>query len=346
MLRAFHFMLATGRSRLPNVMHIRRMETQAPAEAAQAASTAWAGIPVATRARPIAQTSAKSGSWMTTIPYAKSIEKPRAKDRLKLQKLTAASKMRCGAAGASLLRHERSRWLFLRPRAEPTKEWQEAMQAKAEFRKYLEPPKYSPTQMEAICLACSNPQNSKFLTSNNELAEFFPERPPKVARNDNGDLVWQEHAWFHVKDWTRHERRADHTNAMLNSFPDLAPPAPVEVAEHMAANTLVSSELTPVPTQTPTAMQTSSQESNASALSPTVAQLRAQDALPGGPLSSQLAASTDANTSSPSNRQPQDPEPLIASAHDLAVVRTVYVYASFCFVRLHLIFSLPSSLFT
>ena len=108
-------------------------------------------------------------------------ERPRGRDRLKLQTKKKQSELRAGQPGAPLLAHERSKWLHLQLRSTPTQEWQDAMHADAGFLlRYLQPPKYCPGQLEAICKVCSLEQNKKFISNTNTMSTFFPEPAPRI----------------------------------------------------------------------------------------------------------------------------------------------------------------------
>ena len=113
-------------------------------------------------------------------------------------KLLKQTQLHAGDPGAPLLAHERSRWLHLQQRKEPTQEWKDAMCLDGGYLlKYLQPPKYFPGQMEAVCKVCSDPKNAKYITSGNKLAEFMEEPAPKYIRdNSTGGLKWVEAAWF------------------------------------------------------------------------------------------------------------------------------------------------------
>ena len=193
---------------VPRATQYRKMMGSAsgvaqPAQPAQLAQLAQ----VKTKARPSMRTT--TGSWMSAIPFACGPEK--------------GCSRRVGELGAELLRHERRRWLHIQPRGTTTLDWDNAMTLGADhFQKYLATPEFAPTQLEAICRACSDPANASVLSSDRpspDLSIPYPEKAPKFEKGE-----WNYTAWFVTKDFTRHEKSAEHLRCMLRSFPELRAP--------------------------------------------------------------------------------------------------------------------------
>lgn len=253
-----------------------------------------------TTARPTMKTA--YGSWLSAIPFAKGPKNANRND--------PAASRKVGEAGAGLNRHERRTWLHLQARGTPTSEWTTAMTMGADhFQKFLVAPEFPPTQLEAVCRACSDPKNSHLLLSDdsspNTLSAAWPEPAPRWVSDGNGGGEWAKTAWFCSKHWVRHEKRTDHEACMRASFPHLSKTDDYEEIR--------ASQLSPTSQSSLLSSTSSSQNQMSPSGSDSVNRYRREDAQPGGRLSVLPTPSARQSLDlSPHSQNQSQPDPSIS----------------------------------